>query len=71
MRDPAMARIASRVRAARTARGWTQAELADAASVSRPSVARVEAGDDVNTGTLRSICEVLGLELNLTPSQLS
>lgn len=71
MPDRAMGRIANRVRAARMARGWSQAELADAASVSRPSVARVEAGEDVNTGTLRSICEVLGLELNLTPSQLS
>lgn len=60
-----MSEIARRVRAARTARGWSQIELAEHAGVSRPSVARVEAGEDVNTGTLRAMCEVLGLQLGL------
>ena len=60
-----MAEIARRVRATRTARGWSQGELADAAGVSRPSVARVEAGEDVNTATLRAMCQALGLVFNV------
>ncbi|MFN4002645.1 helix-turn-helix domain-containing protein [Microcella sp.] len=60
-----MSEIARRVRALRTARGWSQLELAEHAGVSRPSVARVEAGEDVNTGTLRALCAALGLKLGL------
>lgn len=44
--------VAEQVRAARQERGWSQRELAEAAGVSRPSVARLEAGEDVSTNTL-------------------
>lgn len=63
----AMIEIATRIHDARIAAGWSQNELADRARVSRPSVVRVERGDDVNTATLGKIAEVLGLSLGLTP----
>lgn len=37
-------RLAARVRPTREARGWTQAELASAADVSRGTVGNIEAG---------------------------
>lgn len=70
MPEPVMTEIARRVRAARTAHGWSQGELADAAGVSRPSVARIEAGEDVNTATLRSMCEALGLVFDVRAGDL-
>lgn len=44
----------------------TQAELAEKASVSRPTVARVEAGEDVSTATLEKIAAALGLKVAFT-----
>lgn len=61
----AMHEIAQQVRAARTDLGWPQGLLAAGAGVSRPSVARLEAGEDVSTDTLSKISEVLGLKLTL------
>lgn len=66
-----MAEIARRVRAARAARGWSQIELAERAGVSRPTVARVEAGDDVNTAKLISIAATLDLVLEMKPEEAS
>ncbi len=63
-----MQAIADQIRKAREAAGWSQYELADRAGVSRPSVARIEAGDDVNTATLRKITEALGLSLQVGTS---
>lgn len=60
-----MTEIARRVRDARTTHGWSQHELAEHANVSRPTVARVEAGDDVNTAKLMRIAEALGLVLRI------
>jgi transcriptional regulator with XRE-family HTH domain len=60
-----MLEIARQVNTARLAAGLSQNELADRAGVSRPSVVRVERGDDVNTATLGKIIEVLGLSLQL------
>lgn len=65
MPESLMGQIATRIRAARTARGWSQTDLAEAAGVSRPTVARIERGDDMNTATLASVCAVLGLELGV------
>lgn len=62
-RQAAMLQIAHRVREARLAKEWTQEELADHAQVSRPSVARIERGDDVNTATLGKIADTLGMTL--------
>lgn len=60
-----MIEIAQRVREARLAVQLSQSELADRAEVSRPSVARVERGDDVNTATLGKIVTTLGLVLQV------
>lgn len=60
-----MLEIAGRVSEARLALGLTQHELAERAGVSRPSVARVEAGDDVSTATLSKITGALGLALRV------
>jgi transcriptional regulator with XRE-family HTH domain len=67
---PAMSTIARRLRDARAAHGWSQRELAEHAGVSRPTVARVEAGDDVNTAKLIRIAEALGLVLRLEKQEL-
>jgi transcriptional regulator with XRE-family HTH domain len=64
-RRAAMLEIASQVNKARQAAGLSQNELADRAGISRPSVVRVERGDDVNTATLGKIADVLGLSLQL------
>ena len=62
--DP-MQGIAGRVRAARDQRGWTQAELAARAGLSRPTIARIERGDDVSTATLGKVATSLGLVLTV------
>lgn len=60
-----MTEIAQRVREARLAAQMSQGELAARADVSRPSVVRVERGDDVNTATLGKIVATLGLVLQV------
>lgn len=50
---------------ARVPHGLTQAELAVRAGISRPTVARVEAGEDVSTATLEKVAGALGLGLML------
>jgi transcriptional regulator with XRE-family HTH domain len=53
------------VREARKKQGWSQAELGEKAGVSRPTVARVEANNDVTTATIAKLAQVLGLKLEL------
>jgi len=53
------------IRDARDARGWSQDELGRRASLSRPTIARVERGDDISTATLAKIAAVLGLKFEL------
>jgi transcriptional regulator with XRE-family HTH domain len=65
-----MAEIARRVRAARVTHGWSQVELAERAGVSRPTVARVEASEDVNTAKLMSIAATLRMVLEVNPDEL-
>ncbi|MGY0386370.1 helix-turn-helix domain-containing protein [Nocardioides sp. WG-D5] len=60
-----MSAVAKRIREARDAHGWSQEELAEHAGVSRPSIARIERGDDVNTATLVKVAYVLGLTLEV------
>ena len=50
---------------ARRARGWSQSELAERAGVSRPTVARIEAGQQVRLATLEAVAQVLGLTVKL------
>lgn len=54
-----------RIREVRTIRGWSQEELASNADVSRPTVARIERGDDVSTATLVKVAEALGLTVEI------
>lgn len=58
-----MRELGFEIRAARTGRGWSQSRLADEAGVSRPSIARIEAGEDVNTATLVKVAQTLDYAL--------
>jgi HTH-type transcriptional regulator/antitoxin HipB len=49
------------IRDARVARGWSQSFLGERAGVSRPTIARVEAGQDISTATLAKVAAALGL----------
>lgn len=59
--------IGRSVRAVRLRRGWRQADLAEAAGVSRASVSRIELGDfeGIRLGTIRAVCAGLGMRLTL------
>lgn len=53
------------IREARMKQGWSQGELGGKAGVSRPTIARVEANNDVTTATIAKIARALGLKLEL------
>lgn len=53
------------IREARKKRGWSQTELGQESGVSRPTIARVEANNDVTTATIAKIAQALGLKLEL------
>jgi len=63
---PGQPGLGDTIREARKKRGWTQVVLAEKASVSRPTVARIEGGADVSTANLAKITEALGLQIELT-----
>mgnify|MGYP000865548688 FL=1 len=54
------------VREARRALGWSQTELANRAHVSRPTIARVETGVNISTGTLEKVAKALGKRLHIS-----
>jgi len=58
-------RFGAIVKAQRQQKQWTQDQLAAAAQVSRPTVARIEAGSAVSTHTLTKIAESLGIEVSV------
>ena len=58
--------LGRRVRAARRARGWTQAELAERSALSVATVARFEASGQGQISTLLQICGALGRLQELT-----
>lgn len=58
--------LGSQIKDARNQQGLTQTELAEKAGVSRPTVARVESGEDVSTATLEKVAAALGLAIELT-----
>lgn len=64
-----MGEIAKQVREARDARAWSQEELAERGGVSRPTIARIERGDDVSTATLVKVATALGLSVDVRPTQ--
>lgn len=53
------------IREARKKRGWSQAELGEKSGLSRPTIARIEANNDVTTATIAKIAQALGLKLQL------
>lgn len=57
--------LGDEIRGARQERQWSQQQLAEAAGVSRPTVARVEGGEDVSTATLEKVAGALGMRLAL------
>lgn len=59
------ASFAEAIREARRQRGWSQDTLAEQSGVSRPTIARVEAGNDISTATLAKVAEALGLTLKV------
>jgi len=64
----AAARLGGRVSEARRSRGWSQSELAHQVGLSRPTIARIEAGHHVRMGTLERVAQALGLTLELARS---
>ena len=56
------------IKAARALLGWSQADLAEASSVSEPTVARLESaegelgGRELTTGKIRAAIEAAGIE---------
>jgi transcriptional regulator with XRE-family HTH domain len=53
------------IRDARRKAGWSQGELGEKSGVSRPTIARVEANNDVTTATITKVARALGLKLEL------
>lgn len=66
-REPNPAKgIGKDIRDARKSLGMTQHELAAAAKVSRPTIARVETGSNISTGTLEKVAKALGKRLRIS-----
>lgn len=60
--------LGDEIRVPRQAHGWSQQTLALEAGVSRPTVARVELGEDASTLTLVKVATALELKLELPPN---
>ncbi|MFD4266871.1 helix-turn-helix domain-containing protein [Rhodococcus sp. NPDC058481] len=71
MSDPAMslASVGDAVRNARRKRGWSQTQLGEEAGVSRPTIARIERGDDVSVATLAKVIAAVGLTVKIEAAQ--
>lgn len=53
------------IREARKRQGWSQAELGEKSGLSRPTIARIEANNDVTTATVAKVAQALGLTFEL------
>ena len=53
------------IREARKKQGWSQGELGEKSGLSRPTIARIEANNDVTTATIAKVAHALGLKLEL------
>lgn len=65
MEDQPETKFGDVIREARKKQGWSQGELGEKSGLSRPTIARVEAGNDVTTATIAKIARALGLKLEL------
>lgn len=65
-KSPTTVAMGLTIREARTKHGWSQELLAESAEVSRPTIARVERGDDVSTATLAKVAAALGLTVAIS-----
>lgn len=65
MSDPQKVSFGEIIRDARKKHGWSQTELGEKSGVSRPTIARVEANNDVTTATIAKVAQALGLTLEL------
>ncbi|MGV8973285.1 MAG: helix-turn-helix domain-containing protein [Rhodoglobus sp.] len=65
MSKPEQPSFGATIREARKRNGWSQAELGEKSGLSRPTIARVEANNDVTTATIAKIAQELGLRLEL------
>ncbi len=60
--------VGNAVRVARRERKWSQTKLGDEAGVSRPTIARIERGDDVSVATLAKVTAAVGLTVRIEAS---
>ena len=65
MNEESEASLGDVIREVRKKQGWSQGELSEKSGVSRPTIARVEANNDVTTATIAKIARALGLKLEL------
>ncbi|WP_006241558.1 helix-turn-helix domain-containing protein [Mycolicibacterium tusciae] len=52
----------------RRKRRWSQTKLGHEAGVSRPTIARIERGDDVSVATLAKVTAAVGLTVRIEAS---
>lgn len=71
MTSPAvsLASVGDAIRDARRERGWSQTQLGEEAGLSRPTIARIERGDDVSVATLAKVTSAVGLAVKIEAAQ--
>lgn len=57
--------LGTRIREARNMLGWSPTVLSEKAGLSRPTIARVELGNDISTATLVKVAAALGMRVDL------
>ena len=64
-----MNRLAEQIRRRRDVEGISQRRLADLCGLSRPTIARIEAGVDVSVSSMEKVGAALGLKLEFKSAQ--
>ena len=65
-----MNHLAQSMNRLRKSRGWSHQQLADRAGVSRMTIQRIEAGEDVRLLTMLDVLRVLDMDLVVVPEPL-
>lgn len=60
-----MCKISDKIKERRKELGMTQIEVSEKANVAKNSCRRIESGDGYNFNTLKKICGVLGLRIEI------